>query len=216
MAREGFPFLLVVAGLTGVCWLGTPYYDGLTYAAVVFGVLSAFVVFFFRDPSRVPPADPGAIVAAGDGRVIAIESTGEEEYLDGAGTRISVFLSVFNVHVNRAPMAGTVDFVAWQRAGFRAAYKTEASEDNTQSIIGISNGSTRLIVKQIVGVVARRIACYLSAGDVVRLGERFGLIRFGSRVDHILPANTEIRVEVGDRVRAGETIIGISQSRVAT
>ena len=216
MAREGLPFLLVAAALTGICWLGTAYYAGLMYAAVFFGVLSAFVVFFFRDPSRVPPSDPGAILAAGDGRVVAIEPVGEEEYLNGPGTRISVFLSVFNVHVNRAPMAGTVDFVAWHRAGFHAAYKTEASEDNTQSIIGISNGAARLIVKQIVGVVARRIACYLTAGDKVRLGERFGLIRFGSRVDHILPVETEILVEVGDRVRAGETIIGISQSRAAT
>ena len=209
MAREGFPFVLVAAALTGICWLGATYYSGLTYAAVASGVVSAFFVFFFRDPSRIPPPDPGAIVAAGDGRIVAIEPTGEEEYLNGTGIRVSVFLSVFNVHVNRAPMAGTVDFVTWHGTGFSAAYKAEASEDNTQSVIGISNSATRLIVKQIVGVVARRIACYLSPGDEVRQGERFGLIRFGSRVDHILPSETEIRVEIGDRVRAGETIIGI-------
>jgi phosphatidylserine decarboxylase len=139
-----------------------------------------------------------------------IQPAADEEY-EGEGIRVSVFLSVFNVHVNRAPIAGTVDFVHWHRGRFRAAYKPDASLDNEHSAIGISSGQTRLVVKQIVGVLARRIACYLSPGDEVALGARFGLIRFGSRVDHILPGDAELKVQVGDRVRAGETVIGIHQ-----
>ena len=133
----------------------------------------------------------------------------EEDYLDGTGTRISVFLSPFDVHINRIPFEGRVDFVERLQGEFQPAYRPNASSKNEQSVIGISNGSTKVIVKQIVGVLARRIACYLSEGDEVSLDEKFGLIRFGSRVDHLLPNTVRITIGVGDRVKAGETIIGV-------
>lgn len=209
MAREGIPFVGAALVFSLLAWLGSFQVAWLTFVALAFGAATGFMVFFFRDPERTAPADPSAILSAADGKVVSIEPLeGEDEYLESGGTRVSVFLSVFDVHVNRVPMAGKVDFVNWQSGSFHVAYAPEASSENKQSIIGISNESTRLIVKQIVGVIARRIACYLNTGDDVSRGERFGLIRFGSRVDLIVQEGVCIRVEVGDRVRAGETVIG--------
>ncbi|MFH1569810.1 MAG: phosphatidylserine decarboxylase [Gemmatimonadota bacterium] len=209
MAREGLPFLAVMAALALACWYAAPHFAVLRYGAVVFGILSAFMVFFFRDPARTPPAVAGAIVSAADGKVMEIAPAEPGQYMAGGGTRVSIFLSVFDVHINRAPMAGRVDFVEWNRGDFRAAYRPDASVVNEHTAIGISNGPVRVVVKQIVGVLARRIACYLSPGDEVAAGQRFGLIRFGSRVDHILPPEVEVQVRVGDRVRGGETVLGI-------
>ena len=210
MAREGWPFVAGAIGLALACWAAAQVVPFMQYGVILFGVLACFMAFFFRDPRRNPPQQAGAVVSAADGKVVEIQPV-EEEYLDGLGTRISVFLSPLDVHVNRIPIEGTVDFVTRVRGGFQAAYRPDASSKNQQSVIGISNGATRLVVKQIVGVLARRIACYLSEGDEVALGQRFGLIRFGSRVDHVLPQRVRITVEVGDRVRAGETIIGVCE-----
>lgn len=207
MAREGLPFLMVTAGAALVCWLGVPHFPWLRYGAVLFGVLSAFMAFFFRDPARTPPAGEGLILAAGDGKVMEIEPAEAIEYVGEGATRVSIFLSPLDVHINRAPMAGRVDFVEWHDGAYKAAYRADASVDNHHTAIGISDGERRLAVKQIVGVLARRIVCHLKEGDEVALGERFGLIRFGSRVDHILPASAEVRVQVGDRVRGGETVL---------
>ena len=208
MAREGWPFVAGGIGLALASWAAAQAVPFMEYGVILFGALACFMAFFFRDPRRTPPQLAGAVVSAADGKVVEIQPV-EEEYLDGLGTRISVFLSPLDVHVNRAPIEGKVDFVTRVRGGFQAAYRPDASAKNQQSVIGISNGSTRLVVKQIVGVLARRIACYLSEGDEVALGQRFGLIRFGSRVDHLLPQGVRVTVEVGDRVRAGETIIGV-------
>ena len=210
MAREGVPFVAGSVALLLACAVAAQFYPFILYAAALFGIVSCFMVYFFRDPHRTPPDQAGAVVSAADGRIVEIQPV-EEEYLQGSGTRVSVFLSPLDVHINRVPLDGRVDFVARHRGGFRAAYKSDASTQNEQSIIGISNGATRLVVKQIVGVLARRIACYLSEGDEVLLGQRFGLIRFGSRVDHLLPQSVRITVGVGDRVRGGETIIGMCE-----
>ena len=210
MAREGWPFVAGGIALALACWAAAQTVPFLHYGIIFFGVVTCFMVFFFRDPLRTPPQEAGAVVSAADGKVVEIQPV-EEEYLDGLGTRISVFLSPLDVHVNRSPIEGRVDFVTRVRGGFRAAYRPDASSKNQQSVIGISNGAVRLVVKQIVGVLARRIACYLSEGDEVALGQRFGLIRFGSRVDHLLPQRVRVTVEVGDRVRAGETIIGVCE-----
>ena len=210
MAREGWPFVAGGIALVLACWAGAQTVPFLQYGIIFFGVATCFMVFFFRDPLRTPPQQAGAVVSAADGRVVEIQPV-EEEYIDGFGTRISVFLSPLDVHVNRSPIEGRVDFVTRGRGEFQAAYRPDASSKNQQSAIGISNGAIRLVVKQIVGVLARRISCYLSEGDEVALGQRFGLIRFGSRVDHLLPQRVRITVEVGDRVRAGETIIGVCE-----
>lgn len=211
MAREGLPFLGVMAGLALICWFAVPHFPSMRYGAVVFGVLSAFMVFFFRDPARTPPVGAGVIVSAADGKVMEIAPSETTEYMGEGATRVSIFLSPLDVHVNRAPMAGTVDFVEWHDGQYKAAYRPDASVDNHHTSIGISDGERRLVVKQIVGILARRIVCHLEANDEVALGERFGLIRFGSRVDHILPASVTVRVQVGERVSAGETVLAVSQ-----
>jgi len=209
MAREGLPFLATTAGLALICWLAVPQYPLLRYAAVFFGMLSAFMAFFFRDPARTPPTEAGVMVSAGDGKVMEIAPAEAGEYLGEGCTRVSIFLSPLDVHINRASIAGQVDFVEWHDGQYKPAYRADASVDNHHTAIGISNGDVRVVVKQIVGVLARRIVCRLEVGDELALGERFGLIRFGSRVDHILPASAAVRVQVGDRVRAGETVIAV-------
>ncbi len=209
VAREGLPFLGGAAALTLLLWLGAYFIPVLVYPSGFCGFASLFVLFFFRDPDRSTPADSGAVVAAADGKVVRIEDAGRDDYLGGAAVQISIFLSVFDVHVNRIPISGVVDFVKWRRGRFLLAFKAEASTENEQSIIGIRSGTTRIVVKQIAGIVARRIVCRLQSEDAVTAGERFGLIRFGSRVDLVLPSAIDLRVAAGDRVRAGETIIGV-------
>ena len=209
MAREGLPFLGGTLILAMLFWLLSRFEPALVYGAVVAAGLSLFMVFFFRDPKRTPPAGDNLVLSAADGKISQIEHLEHNEHLDSPAVQVSTFLSVFNVHVNRIPLAGTVNFVKWHRGRFHAAFIAAASTENEQSIIGIRRGETQIVVKQIVGIVARRIVCYLKDSDAVGRGDRFGLIRFGSRVDLILPASTQLRVEVGDRVRAGETIIGV-------
>ncbi len=209
MAREGLPFLGGTLALTLVFWLLSSWVPALVYGAVCTAALSLFMVFFFRDPNRTPPTGDNLILAAADGKISHIEHLQHNEHLDSPAIQVSTFLSVFNVHVNRIPLTGTVSFVKWHRGRFHAAFIAAASTENEQSIIGIRHGKTQIVVKQIVGILARRIVCYLKDSDAVERGDRFGLIRFGSRVDLILPTSTQLRVEVGDRVRAGETIIGV-------
>ena len=210
IAREGLPFVGSGILLTALLWLASQYLSSLLiYPAVALAVLTVFVVYFFRDPDRTAPDLQGAIISAADGRVVAIDELEKDEDLDAPAVRVSIFLSIFDVHVNRIPIAGNVERVERRSGRFGVAYSSIASTTNEQSVIAISNDSTRLVVKQIVGILARRICCYLSVGDQVLLGERFGLIRFGSRVDHILPLQTELRVQLGQRVRAGETVIGV-------
>lgn len=209
MAREGLPFVAAGALLALVCWVAERWLPGLVHGAWLFVVATGFMAFFFRDPRRQPPQESGAVVSAADGRVVSIHRLERDAYVNGPATRISVFLSVLNVHVNRIPFAGEVDFVDRRAGRYRVAFADEASEQNEQSVIGIRSGRHRLVVKQIVGILARRIACYLQPGQHVEVGQRFGLIRFGSRVDLILPDSAQIRVTVGDRVRAGETVMGV-------
>ena len=208
MSREGLPFVGAGLALALLSWLGAQFFPLLIYAVLLFGALSLFMVFFFRDPGRTPPEGDNLILSAADGKVVSIVNIERDEHLESAAIQVSTFLSPFDVHVNRNPLSGVIDFVKWHRGHFHAAFVAAASTENEQSIIAIRHGETRILVKQIVGILARRIVCYLNAGDAVNKGEKFGLIRFGSRVDLILPADTELRVKVGDRVRAGETIIG--------
>ena len=209
MAREGIPFVAVGLILTVACWYVSSYVAAAQIGTGLFAVLSLFMAFFFRDPRRTPPEGEHLVLSAADGRVVAIDTVEHDEHLEGAATRISTFLSPLDVHVNRTPLAGVVDFVRWHKGRFHAAFVAASSTENEQSIIGIRQGSTLVVVKQLVGVVARRIVCYLRAGDTIGRGEKFGLIRFGSRVDLIVPAGTKMQVRVGDRVRAGETVIGV-------
>ncbi len=170
------------------------------YYAVPFVILAAFCLYFFRDPDRDIPAGPVAVAPA-DGKVVAIKP-------DSAGAnRISIFLNIFDVHVNRTPIAGKIMCVKYQKGQFLVASKEQASHSNEQNTITVESNGTRVVFKQIAGLIARRIICYKKPGDLVDAGERVGLIKFGSRVDVFLGPEWDITVKVGARVSAGSTVI---------
>lgn len=192
LATEGLPFILAAAALVPALWL-----LHLRPAAAGALVLALFVTWFFRDPDRSPPADPDAICSPADGKVIGLVP------LPGGGTRVSIFLSIFDVHVNRTPVAGEVVEVRHQPGKFLAAWKSEASELNAMTSVTVRTprGDVRFV--QITGLVARRIVCRLEPGQRVERGERYGIIRFGSRVDIHLPPAAAATVAPGERVRGG-------------
>src|SRR6185312_2739156 len=173
----------------------------------VFGAAALCCLGFFRDPDRTPPALPGALVAPADGRVMVI--TEAVDPWVGPAVRVSIFLSPLDVHVNRAPIGGLVKNVEYVAGRFLAAYRPEASEQNERCAVSLDGDRARLTVTQISGVLARRIVCRVRPGDLLRAGERYGLIRFGSRTDLMLPRGTDLRVRVGDRVRGGESVMGV-------
>jgi len=197
IARDAFRFLIPLIVLTlasfGLHWL---------WLGVVLLSLTVFVTFFFRNPPRTIPADPSVIVSPADGKVVKIDRVGNV-------TKVSIFLSLFNVHVNRSPIAGRIEALDYRKGTFKAAYNPAASIENERNVIMISDGRIKLVFTQIAGVVARRIVFWKRVGDVVEKGELVGLIRFGSRVDILFPAGTEATVAVGDRVRGGSSPIGV-------
>ena len=188
------PFVLgVVSALLHVNWL-----------AGVLIFLGFFVMFFFRDPQRTPPADPDMIVSPADGRVMEIV----EESRDGKpGRRISIFLSIFDVHVNRSPVAGSITAIEYRTGKFYAAMRGRASAENEQNSFYVRSDKGEVVFKQIAGWVARRIVCWKSVGDSVIRGERVGMIRFGSRMDIWLPQGVEILVQPGKHVAGGTSVL---------
>jgi phosphatidylserine decarboxylase len=190
--------LLAVALLV---WYGT-HFAGLTAVPIV---LAAFFLWFFRDPGRKIPTGPRLVVSPGDGKVEEAEWI---ETTAGSRLRVTIFLSVFDVHVNRVPIAGTVRLVEHRAGQFMNAMKPESAVKNEQTLITIEGDGYYVSFKQIAGLLARRIVCNLQVGDQVERGQRMGLIKFGSRVDVLMPAETELRVRVGDHVRGGSTVLG--------
>lgn len=172
------------------------------------GVL-LFVRWSLRDPERTVPRGSGLILSAADGRVCSLERVNEHLFLGGNGIAVGVYLSLLDVHINRNSASGVVAFLSHKPGKFLPAFRKKSSEYNEQQIIGIESDRGRILIKQIAGSFARRIVCRLCLGDIVQAGERFGMITFGSRVEHFLPVDTEIKVKIGDRVRAGESIIGV-------
>jgi phosphatidylserine decarboxylase len=207
MVAEGYKFAAVplVLALAAAAWARFSGGGRWLYGtAGIFLALALFVLFFFRDPDRAIPADADAVVSPADGHVVALV----DEALDGRpGRRISIFLSVFDVHVNRAPLAGTIASVDYRPGRFHGALFEKASAENEQNAIRMSTPRGDMMFKQIAGLIARRVLCWKAPGDVVRAGDRIGMIRFGSRVDVWLPAAAEIVVGMGDRVLGGETIL---------
>jgi phosphatidylserine decarboxylase len=204
MVKEGYayglPLLLVAGGLLGlrVYWIG-----------LIFLVLAAFVLNFFRDPERSIPADPCAIISPADGHIVQIQ----EETLTGQPQRrVSIFMSPLDVHVNRAPIAGTLRDVRYRKGAFHVASKTRASVENEQNTFTIEGAQGTVVVSQIAGALARRIVFWKKAGDQLARGERVGMIKFGSRVDVLLDPGVELQVKVGDSVRAGSSILGTTKS----
>jgi phosphatidylserine decarboxylase len=176
-------------------------------AALPVGLLAAAFLGFFRDPERTPPRLPGAVLAPADGRVMGVAEV--EDPWVGSAIRLSIFLSPLDVHVNRSPVTALVRDVEHEAGRFLAAYREEASRVNERCTLSLEGDAARVTVKQIAGVLARRIVCRVRPGDKLQAGERFGLIRFGSRTDLVVPRGTEIRVKVGDRVRGGESVMAV-------
>ena len=204
VAAEGWPFIFPPAA--AACILG---WMGWWPAAATLGAVTLCFLAFFRDPDRIAPVVPGAVLAPADGRVMRVVEI--DDPWVGRAVRVSIFLSPLDVHVNRSPVAALVEGVQHAAGRFLAAYRDEASELNERCTLALQGEAARVGVKQIAGVLARRIVCRARQGDKLQAGERFGLIRFGSRTDLVVPQGTEIRVRVGDRVRGGETIMGVLQ-----
>mgnify|MGYP001611827736 CR=1 FL=1 len=178
-------------------------YALLTTAVVAF----CFTLNFFRDPDRTTPSGENLVISPADGKIILIKEVNESEFLHAEATQISIFMSPLNVHVNRNPTSGTVRHVRYVPGEFFAAFEDKASEKNEQTIIGIESRRGKILFKQIAGFVARRIVCTLHPGDEVRAGERFGMIKFGSRVDVFVPKSAAVKVNIGDVAVAGETVL---------
>jgi phosphatidylserine decarboxylase len=203
-AKEGIPFIGAAVGVTLLAgWLGW------MIVAVGAAILTFFVSWFFRNPSRVVPQGPRLVVAPGDGKVIAIEEEFEPRFIKDRSIRISIFLNVFDVHINRVPCEGVIEDVQYQPGLFLVASKPDATLRNEQNALMIRTvQGAKVLCVQVAGLIARRIVCWVTPKDRAMLGERFGLIRFGSRMDTFLPVGTAIKVAVGDRVKGGETILG--------
>jgi phosphatidylserine decarboxylase len=200
--RAGLPFIaiaLVLAVLAG--WsAGRPW-------AVPFLVLAAFFVFFFRDPDRTPPTGANLVVSPADGRVMLAGAEPGPGAPAGAWRQISIFLSPIDVHVNRTPIEGNVTHVEYHPGKFLPAYKVDAGQLNEWTEVWFERNGRTIVCRQIVGILARRIVCRLKAGDRVSRGQRFGVMKFGSRIDLYVPADAQILVKAGDRVVAGETVL---------
>ncbi|MCL5236355.1 MAG: phosphatidylserine decarboxylase family protein [Nitrospirae bacterium] len=202
-APEGYPFIASFAAITIIAFLT----GGIWVTAIPF-ILTLFMAFFFRDPERTTPEGDNIFVSPADGRVIQIQNIVEEHYLESSAIEISIFMSPLNVHVNRAPCDGTVESVVHTPGKFLSAFKPEASLKNENIAMLLKSDYYRVLVRQVAGAVARRAVCRAKPGDVLKKGERYGVIKFSSRLDIYLPEKTEIKVKLGDKVKAGETILG--------
>ncbi len=201
IAPEGWPFVLPPLAAALVAGLGR------SRMAFPLGALAAFLAFFFRDPERTPPPVPGGILAPADGRVTEVRDQVDDPFV-GAARQVVIFLSPLDVHVNRASIGGRVARVEYTPGGFRPAYHSDA-DGNERVSIAVEGEVGRVVMRQVAGVLARRIVCRVREGDRLEAGARFGMIKFGSRMDVVMPARASVMVRPGDRVRAGESVIGV-------
>ena len=208
-AREGIPFILIALAIAAAGYTMALMRRSwpLWLLAFVLTLLVLWVAYFFRDPERTGERGDSLVISPADGRVIDIREVDEPAFLQGRAIRISVFMSVFNVHVNRYPVSGTVQYVHYNPGKFFNAAAEKASLDNEQMSVGVQTAKHRVLFRQIAGLVARRIVTYSRVGDDAEQGERMGLIRFGSRVDVFVPVGSTIRVQLGQRPVAGTTIL---------
>jgi phosphatidylserine decarboxylase len=200
----GFPFIIgaVAAAVLAALTIGWGF-------AIPLLVVAGFFLFFFRDPDRQVSAADDVVLSPADGRVLVAGPAEAAAAPPGEWLQISIFLSPMNVHVNRVPVSGRVTRVSFQRGRFLPAYHHDAAATNERSEIWIDHGGRPIVARQIVGVLARRVVCRLQSGAVVRAGDRYGVMKFGSRMDVFVPPGSELRVNVGDAVRGGETIIAV-------
>ena len=215
IAREGYPFL--IGSLLGAIILYAVSTTAHGYWLLIWRTLSVviflfalFTAYFFRDPERAVPYDDTALLAPADGTIIDIREVEEPLYLKGKVKRVSIFMSPLDVHINRAPLTGVIDFAHYHPGKFISAFKEKASLDNESILIGVkaSKDAQKIAVKLIAGLIARRIVFNKKEGDALRQGDRIGMIRFGSRAELFCPLSTEIRVKIGDKVNGGLTVMG--------
>lgn len=215
---DGYPF--IIGSLLIACIVSAflyPFIRSSTYnstfyillcASIFMIVVTVFIAFFFRDPERNTPQGKGLFVSPADGKVILIKDIYENDYLKSDTKEISIFMSPLNVHVNRAPCDGVVSMVKYSPGKYMAAYRDDASIKNENIVMVLDCQERSILVRQVAGFVARRAVCKVRAGDRLKRGERYGMIKFGSRLDVYVPVDTEIKVALGEKVRAGETVIG--------
>lgn len=211
LAKEGFPTITVVFGFSllviyllsfAPTWLGYIVYPLLA-------VLCGLVLYFFRDPDRITPDDDSLIISPADGKVVLIQEVKENEYVGDTVTQVSIFLSPLNVHVNRIPFSGELEYLKYYPGKYLMAWEDHASEMNERAHFGVRHTSgMKMMFKQITGFLARRIVYHIDEGDKLKAGERFGIMKFGSRMDLLLPNNVDVQVKIGDKTVAGESIIG--------
>ncbi len=209
-AREGLLFIAIAAiiaiGAFGAAVARRSW--GLWLAAFVLLLLALWVAYFFRDPERTGERGTALVVSPADGKLIMITEVDEPSFIKGRALRLSIFMNVFNVHVNRYPVDGAVEYVHYNTGKFFNAAAEKSSLENEQMSVGIQSGNIKILVRQIAGLIARRIVTYSKLGDHVKQGDRMGIIRFGSRVDVFLPTDTKLRAKLGDVTTAGVTVLG--------
>lgn len=206
-APEGYPFILIFAFLTILA-----IFFGKLWITVFPFVLTLFMLFFFRDPERTIPEGDNILISPADGKIILIEKVYEGQYLKDEAIEVSIFMSPLNVHVNRAPCDGVVKSVVYTLGRFLSAFKEEASLHNENIAMLLDTKHGKVLVRQVAGSIARRAVCRVKPGDILRKGERFGIIKFSSRLDVYLPKDTHIKVKLGNKVKAGETILGVMRN----
>lgn len=209
-AREGWPFIgigvvaVILAFLAAVHFRSWP----LWLLAILVTVIALWCAYFFRDPERVGPRGADIVIAPADGKVLMITDVDEPRFIKGRATRVSIFMNIFNVHVNRYPVDGRVDFLWYNKGKFLNAAAEKSSLENEQMSVGVTTPSgVQILTRQIAGLIARRIVTYSKIGDEAHQGERFGIIRFGSRVDVFIPTSSIVKVKLGDMTTAGTTVI---------
>ena len=204
VARAGYPFIFAAAFVTAVFAL-----LGLTVPALAGLLGTLFICYFFRDPDRVIPNQNGAVVSPADGKVITAETVNSTPFFEGECLKVSIFMSVFNVHVNRFPHEGIVKKVMYYPGKFFSANLDKASRDNEQNaVLFQTGGGKEMCVVQVAGLIARRIVCTIQEGDRLSRGQRFGMICFGSRLDVYLPEDTKLNIRVGEKIKSGTSVLG--------
>jgi len=203
IAPDGYPFIIIFALITVLI-----YFFGKPWIAILPLTIALFMLLFFRDPERKYPEGEGIFVSPADGKVILIKDVYEKDYLKAESKEISIFMSLLNVHVNRSPCDGKVSLVKHSSGKFLVAHKDAASMENENTVMVLEGKDGKIVVRQVAGFLARRIVCRAEVGDKLRRGERYGMIKFGSRLDVYLPKNVKIKVKAGDKIKAGETILG--------
>lgn len=203
IVEDGYPFIAASLILAAIVW----YFAGPVWAVIPF-VLALYFAYFFRDFHRSMPYDPDILYSPADGTVMGIEEIFDDEFLNEPAYKLTIFLSVFNVHTNRAPLDGEIKYQRYTCGQFVPAYKKSASFENERHAIGIDNGHTRMLIIQVAGLLARRIVSWVSVGHQLKQGETYGMIKFGSSTELIVPKNIEFTVKKGDTVVGGISVVG--------